>query len=178
MEGPLTLRMREKCPCLPSPPLFSSHLPLLCSPPPCPLFQSSCPICLLLPSHLLPFSLSPSLPHAPLGSCPSFLPGPVLFKTMAPWKYLRLTNQTHSGSNISFDFLTYCYCCLVTKSCPTRLLCPWDFPGKTIRVGCHPLPWGTFQTQGSNLHLLHWQVDSLPLSQQGSPFSLCCCCCC
>ena len=24
-------------------------------------------------------------------------------------------------------------------------------------------------TQGSNLHLLHWQVDSLPVSHQGSP---------
>ena len=27
-----------------------------------------------------------------------------------------------------------------------------------------------FPTQGSNLHLLHWQVDSLPLSHQGSPY--------
>ena len=28
---------------------------------------------------------------------------------------------------------------------------------------------GSFPEQGSNLCLLHWQVDSLPLSQQGSP---------
>ena len=28
---------------------------------------------------------------------------------------------------------------------------------------------GIFLTQGSNLHLLHWQVDSLPLSHQGNP---------
>ena len=28
---------------------------------------------------------------------------------------------------------------------------------------------GTFPDQGSNLCLLHWQVDSLPLSHQGSP---------
>ena len=27
---------------------------------------------------------------------------------------------------------------------------------------------GILQDQGSNLHLLHWQVDSLPLSHQGS----------
>ena len=26
-----------------------------------------------------------------------------------------------------------------------------------------------FPTQGSNLHLLHWQADSLPLSHKGSP---------
>ena len=28
---------------------------------------------------------------------------------------------------------------------------------------------GIFLDQGSNLKLLHWQVDSLPLSHQGSP---------
>ena len=36
-------------------------------------------------------------------------------------------------------------------------------------VGCHFLPQGIFPTQGSNPHLLQWQVDSLPLSHQGSP---------
>ena len=35
-------------------------------------------------------------------------------------------------------------------------------------VGCHFLLQGTFLTQGSNLNLLHWQADSLPLSQMGS----------
>ena len=28
---------------------------------------------------------------------------------------------------------------------------------------------GSFLDQGSNLRLLHWQVDSLPVSRQGSP---------
>ena len=27
---------------------------------------------------------------------------------------------------------------------PTRLLCPWDSPGKKSRVGCHFLPHLTF----------------------------------
>ena len=45
----------------------------------------------------------------------------------------------------------------------TRLLCPWDFPGKNTGVGCHFLLQGIFPTQGSNLQLLHWQADSLPL---------------
>ena len=49
------------------------------------------------------------------------------------------------------------------------VLCPWDFPGKSTGVGCHFLPQGIFLTQGSNLRLLHWQADSLPLSHQGSP---------
>ena len=48
-------------------------------------------------------------------------------------------------------------------------LCPWDSLGKNTRVGCHSLLQGTFLTQRSNLHLLHWQVDPLPLSHQGTP---------
>ena len=50
--------------------------------------------------------------------------------------------------------------CLVAKSCltlcdpmecsPARLLCPWDFPGKNTRVGCHALLQGIFPTQGAN----------------------------
>jgi len=38
---------------------------------------------------------------------------------------------------------------------PTRLLCPWDFLGENVGVGCHFLLWGIFLTQGSNAHLLH-----------------------
>ena len=33
---------------------------------------------------------------------------------------------------------------------PTRLLCPWDFPGKNIEGGCHFLSQGISPTQGSN----------------------------
>ena len=40
-------------------------------------------------------------------------------------------------------------------------------------MGHHFLLQGIFLTQGSNLHLLHWQADSLPLSHQGSPKKLC-----
>ena len=36
-----------------------------------------------------------------------------------------------------------------------RLLCPWDFPGKDTRVGCHSLFQGIFQTQGLSLRFLH-----------------------
>ena len=32
----------------------------------------------------------------------------------------------------------------------TRLLCPWDSPGKNTRVGCHALLQGIFPTQGLN----------------------------
>ena len=68
---------------------------------------------------------------------------------------------------------------LVTKTClthlqlhglqPARLLCPGDFPGKNTGVGGHSLFQGIFHIHGSNLCLLHWQADSLPLGHQGSP---------
>ena len=55
---------------------------------------------------------------------------------------------------------------------PTRLLCPWDSPGKNTGVGCHFLLQGSFPTLGLKLHLLwllHWQVKFLPLSHLESP---------
>ena len=52
---------------------------------------------------------------------------------------------------------------------PTRLLCPWDFPGKNTGLGFHVLLQGIFLTWGLNPNLLHWQVDSLPLSHLESP---------
>ena len=72
--------------------------------------------------------------------------------------------------------LRFCYC-LVTKSCltlcdpmwPAKLLCPWDSPGRNTGVGCHFLLQEIFPTQGSNLSLLHWHVDSSPLTYLGRP---------
>ena len=51
---------------------------------------------------------------------------------------------------------------------PTRLLCPWDFPGKSTGVGV-PFPSrGIFPTQGWNSGLLHCRQTLYPLSHQGS----------
>ena len=46
-----------------------------------------------------------------------------------------------------------------------------SFPGKNTGAGCHFLLQGIFLTHGLNSHLpclLHWQVDSLPLSHPGN----------
>ena len=71
--------------------------------------------------------------------------------------------------------------CIYAKSCqtlqphrlnPVRLLCPWNPPGKNTGVGCHFLLQVIFSTKGLNshlLHLLHWQVDSLPLAPSEKP---------
>ena len=52
---------------------------------------------------------------------------------------------------------------------PTRLLCPWDFPGNSTGVDCHFLLQGIFPTQGSNPGLLHRRQTLYHLSHQGSP---------
>ena len=76
----------------------------------------------------------------------------------------------------------YVCVCVYAQSCPTlqphglqptRLLSPWDFPGKNTGVDCHFLLQESFPTQGLNLSLLrlsNWQVDSLPLHHLGSPY--------
>ena len=60
---------------------------------------------------------------------------------------------------------------------PTRLLCPWDFPGKSTRVGCHCLlrtiVWPQVNSrEGTQLHpstektiqkAEHWRIDAFEL---------------
>ena len=45
---------------------------------------------------------------------------------------------------------------------PTRILCPWDSPGKNTGVGCHALLQGIFPTQGSNLCLFTSEPPAKP----------------
>ena len=57
---------------------------------------------------------------------------------------------------------------------PTRLLCPWDSPGKNTGVGLPCPPPGDLPTQGLNprlLHLLWWQAYSLPPAPPGKPLN-------
>ena len=75
-----------------------------------------------------------------------------------------------------------CSCAKSLQSCPT--LCDpmdsilpassahGDSPGKNTEVDCHALLQGIFPTHGFNpclLHLLPWQVGSLPLAPPGKP---------
>ena len=56
---------------------------------------------------------------------------------------------------------------------PTWLLCPWSSPGKNTEVGRLFVLQGILLTQGLNqclLHLLHWQMESLPLQHLGSQY--------
>ena len=66
--------------------------------------------------------------------------------------------------SVSKLFLTVCDLWTVAHQAPLSM----GFPGKNTGVGCQFLLQGIFSNQGSNPCLLHWQVDSLPLSHQGS----------
>ena len=52
---------------------------------------------------------------------------------------------------------------------PSRLLCPWNSPGKNTVVGSHFLLQGLFPTQGSNPCLLYLLHCRRILCHQGSP---------
>ena len=53
---------------------------------------------------------------------------------------------------------------------PTRLLCPWNFPGKNAGMCCHFLLQGIFPTQGPSSCLLHWQAGSSLPASSGKPW--------
>ena len=53
---------------------------------------------------------------------------------------------------------------------PTRLLCPWNSPGKNTGVSGHFLLPRICPTQGSNPSLLHCRQILYHLSHQGSPW--------
>ena len=78
-----------------------------------------------------------------------------------------------------FSDTSSCVLCLVGQSCttlcdpvncmePTRLLCPWDSPGKSTAVGCHAFLQGIVPTQGLNPGLPHCRQIVNCLSHQGS----------
>ena len=101
------------------------------------------------------------------------------------WTYLqgRNTDMWTQGEKRGMGWigrleLTYIHSCSVASVMSdslqprglqsTWLLCPWNFSGRDTIVDCHFLLQGIFPTQGSKVCLLHWQVDSLPLSHHQS----------
>ena len=51
----------------------------------------------------------------------------------------------------------------------SRLLCPWNFPGKKTCVGCHAFLQGIFPTQRLNPGVPHCRQILYCLRHQGSP---------
>ena len=90
-------------------------------------------------------------------------------------------NLDEAGGRGGEGSATFC-CCLVTKSCPTLFVTSWTAAHQDpLSMGFRrrecwselPIPSpGIFQNQESNLGLLQWQADSLPVSYRGSPWYL------
>ena len=65
----------------------------------------------------------------------------------------------------------------VAQSCPTlcdpmdlssRLLCPWEFPGKSTGIGCHFLSSGDLPDPGIEPRSPALQADALPSEPPGN----------
>ena len=77
--------------------------------------------------------------------------------------------------------MLFCCCCLVAKSCLT-LSTPWTvahqvplsmgFPREEYWSGLSLPSLGDLPDTGIEPSLLHWQLDSLPLSHQETPHAV------
>ena len=100
---------------------------------------------------------------------------------MTPWLSLHsvcplaaMSLWVLSAFSLCLDHNPMCACVVSNPLYPIVCLSV-EFSSKNTGVGCHFLLRGIFQTQGSNLsllHLLHWQTDSLPLCHLGSSILL------
>ena len=88
------------------------------------------------------------------------------------WSAIENPCFSAGGTGLSHGWRTkirvyVCVCSVVSNCFVTawtiahQAPCPWDAPGMNTGVGCHARLQGIFPTQGSKLHLLHWQADSL-----------------
>ena len=91
-------------------------------------------------------------------------------------------HRRKATASVCSHFLSLC-CLLFSRSVvsdsvrprglqPSRLLCPWDSPGKNTGGGCHCLLQGIFP-HPRLLHLLCWQVVLDHERLLGSPLGLC-----
>ena len=95
----------------------------------------------------------------------AFFTGQLSHPYMTTGKTIALTRQTIDGKVMSllFNMLSMLVITFLPRSKhllilwlqPTKLLRPWDFPGKNTGVSCRFLFHRIFPTQKSNLHLLH-----------------------
>ena len=87
-------------------------------------------------------------------------------KVILLFPYIRMTDRHHMYEHMNICstsiIINISVSCLVVSDSlrlhglqPTRLLCPWDSPGKNAGVGCHSLLQGIFSTQRLNPGHLH-----------------------
>ena len=86
---------------------------------------------------------------------------------------MRIFENIENSLNFNYENQSLNCVQLFVTPWSTRHLCPWDFSGRNIGVGCYFLLQGIFLTQGSNsclLHFLycrwilyHWAIQEIPL---------------
>ena len=86
------------------------------------------------------------------------------FTTSATWETPKPSRKKESEVAESCPIL-----CNPMGCKPTRLLPPWNFPGKGTGVGCHFLLQGIFVIRGLNLGLPALRADTLPSEPPRSP---------
>ena len=79
---------------------------------------------------------------------------------------LREKNVPHSKGPAKFASVSFAQLCLALCD-STRVLCPWNSPGKNTGVGCHFFLQKIFPIQGSNLRFLHCRHILYHLKHQG-----------
>ena len=96
----------------------------------------------------------------------------LLFNVLSSWVITFLPRSKHlliswlqSPSAVIFSKVTQSCWLFATPWTVAYQDSPWDFPGKSTRVGCHFLLQGIFPTQGSNPGLLHCRQMLYCLSQ-------------
>ena len=98
-----------------------------------------------------------------------FLITPTFFDTVNILVYVQVYIMMHV---CMLNHFSHVWLFVTWWTVASRLLHPWGLSIKNAGVDCHVLLQGIFQTQGWNpsfLHLLHWQVGSLPLAPPGKP---------
>ena len=110
----------------------------------------------------LPFGTSLKLPDI---LTPGLCPLQLQYKLLEPAILNTVKVKAKSLSHARLFAISWIVAC-------TKLLHPWDFQGKSIRVGCHLLLQGIFPTQGSNQGLSHGRQMLYRLSHQDSRCSV------
>ena len=122
-------------------------------------------------------------------SCADWVPHPGLGQLHSSVSPVTKNVETHPAGVLNFSYKWKCFlwvsiylknqskfsCSVVSNSLqpcglqPTRLLHPWNSPGKNTGVGSHSLLQGIFPIQESNPNLLHCRQILYHLSHQGNP---------
>ena len=119
----------------------------------------------MFPQFLLSVFSAPRF-HPKIPRCIQDLFG---YDSFSDFLFVLITLRGFSRASQAFYNVCACLVAQLSFLCDpfiARLLHLWDFPGKNTAVCCHFLLQGILLTQGLNACLLHWQVNSLPLSHQ------------